>query len=301
VGDPHAQFSRTDYDAQIDYIARTPQIRDVLLSGGDPLILPQRILEDVLRRLRAIPHVEIIRLGTRVPAFLPQRVTPELVSMLRQYHPLWMNIHFNHAKELAPEVAVAVARLADAGIPLGAQTVLLAGINDSPVVIKELVQKLVRHRIRPYYLYQCDLVAGAGHFRTTISKGIEIIESLRGHTSGYAVPTYVVDAPGGGGKIPVMPQYVISQAPGKVVLRNFEGFITTYDEPNDYTGHTSARPEYEMLRQPTGQEGIAGLLAGEGDHIKPQGFDQAHARLEDESKLMSLVSQDVLLHSVSDA
>jgi lysine 2,3-aminomutase len=181
VGDPHAQFSRADYDAQIDYIARTPQIRDVLLSGGDPLILPQRILEDVLRRLRAIPHVEIIRLGTRVPAFLPQRVTPELVSMLRQYHPLWMNIHFNHAKELAPEVAVAVARLADAGIPLGAQTVLLAGINDSPAVIKELVQKLVRHRIRPYYLYPCDLVAGAGHFRTTISKGIEIIESLRAH------------------------------------------------------------------------------------------------------------------------
>ncbi len=154
-----------------------------------------------------------------------------------------MNIHFNHAKEITPEVAKALAMLADAGIPLGAQTVLLAGVNDSVEVMKELVHKLVKNRVRPYYLYQCDLVEGAGHFRTTVSKGIEIIEGLRGHTSGYAIPTYVVDAPGGGGKIPVMPQYLISQAPGRVVLRNFEGFITTYDEPNDYTGHTVARPE----------------------------------------------------------
>ncbi len=300
VGDPHAQFGRSDYDAQIDYIARTPQIRDVLLSGGDPLILPQRVLEDLLRRLRAIPHVEIIRLGTRVPVFMPQRITPDLVAMLRQFHPLWINMHFNHAKELTPEVAEATARLADAGFPLGAQTVLLAGVNDSPAVIKELVQKLVRHRIRPYYLYQCDLVDGAGHFRTTISKGIEIIESLRGHTSGYAIPTYVVDAPGGGGKIPVMPQYVISQAPGKVVLRNFEGFITTYDEPNDYTGHTLARPEREIASQEAGQEGIAGLLSGAGDHIKPAGFDRVHSRLQaDERELISLTPSNRLLHPAS--
>jgi lysine 2,3-aminomutase len=278
VGDPAAQFGRSDYDAQIEYIARTPAIRDVLLSGGDPLILPQKVLEEILRRLRAIPHVEIIRLGSRVPVFLPQRITPELTDMLRQFHPLWLNIHFNHARELTPEVAEAVARLADAGIPLGAQTVLLAGVNDSPEVIKELVQKLVRNRVRPYYLYQCDLAAGAGHFRTTVSKGIEIIESLRGHTSGYAIPTYVVDAPGGGGKIPVMPQYMISQAPGKVVLRNFEGFITTYDEPNDYTGHTAARPERPAASGATGQEGIAGLLAGDAEHIKPQDYDRAHAR-----------------------
>ena len=278
VGDPGAQFSRSDYDAQIDYIARTPQVRDVLLSGGDPLILPQRILEDLLRRLRAIPHVEIIRIGSRVPVFMPQRITPELVAMLRQFHPLWMNLHFNHAKELTPEVAVAVARLADAGIPLGAQTVLLAGINDSVEVMKELFHKLVLNRVRPYYLYQCDLVEGAGHFRTTVSKGIEIIQSLRGHTSGYAIPTYVVDAPGGGGKIPVMPQYMISQAPGKVVLRNFEGFITTYNEPNDYTGHTTARPEQPGQSGEAGQEGVAGLLAGCSDNIKPQGFDQAHQR-----------------------
>ncbi len=281
VGDPSAQFSRADYDRQIDYIARTPQVRDVLLSGGDPLVLPPKILEELLRRLRAIEHVEIIRIGSRVPVFLPQRITPELVAMLRQFHPLWMNIHFNHAKELTPEVAEALARLADAGIPLGAQTVLLAGINDSVAVMKELVHKLVRHRVRPYYLYQCDLVEGAGHFRTTISKGIEIIEGLRGHTSGYAIPTYVVDAPGGGGKIPVMPQYLISQAPGKVVLRNFEGFITTYDEPNDYTGHTVARPERAETSREVEPYSVAGLLSGTGTFIKPEGFDRRHMRLGD--------------------
>ncbi len=278
VGDPSAQFNRGHYDRQIDYIARTPQVRDVLLSGGDPLVLPPKVLEDILRRLRAIEHVEIIRLGSRVPVFMPQRITPELVAVLRQFHPLWMNIHFNHAKELTPEAAEALARLADAGIPLGAQTVLLAGINDSVAVMKELVHKLVRNRVRPYYLYQCDLVAGAGHFRTTVSKGIEIIEGLRGHTSGYAIPTYVVDAPGGGGKIPVMPQYLISQAPGKVVLRNFEGFITTYDEPNDYTGHTAARPETLLPDYQARSQGVHGLLAGAAAHIKPEGFDDTHRR-----------------------
>ncbi len=278
VGDPSAQFSRGDYDRQIEYIAATPQVRDVLLSGGDPLLLPPKVLEDILRRLRAIEHVEIIRIGSRVPVFMPQRITPELTEMLRSFHPLWMNIHFNHAKELTAEVATALARLADAGIPLGAQTVLLAGINDSVEVMRELIHKLVRNRVRPYYLYQCDLVEGAGHFRTTISKGIEIIEGLRGHTSGYAIPTYVVDAPGGGGKIPVMPQYLISQAPGKVVLRNFEGFITTYSEPNDYTGHTVARPERALPHQAAGQEGVFGLLSGASTQIKPEGFDEVHRR-----------------------
>jgi lysine 2,3-aminomutase len=293
VGNPSAQFSRNDYDAQIDYIAHTPQVRDVLLSGGDPLILPQRVLEDLLRRLRAIEHVEIIRIGSRVPVFLPQRITPELVEMLRQFHPLWMNLHLNHAKELTPEVSVALARLADAGIPLGSQTVLLAGINDSVEVMKELMHKLVRNRVRPYYLYQCDLVEGAGHFRTTISKGIEIIEGLRGHTSGYAIPTYVVDAPGGGGKIPVMPQYLISQAPGKVVLRNFEGFITTYNEPNDYTGHTTARPERILPTHGAG-EGISGLLAGAAAHIKPEGFDRTHQRNAAEAARLGEVTWEPL-------
>ncbi|HEX9116617.1 MAG TPA: lysine 2,3-aminomutase [Anaerolineae bacterium] len=286
VGDPAAQFSRSDFDAQIEYIAATPQVRDVLISGGDPLILPQKMLEDLLRRLRAIPHVEIIRLGSRVPVFMPQRITPELVAMLRQFHPLWMNIHFNHAKEITPEVSTALARLADAGIPLGSQTVLLAGVNDDSDVMLELMHKLVLNRVRPYYIYQCDLVEGAGHFRTTVSKGIEIMESLRGHTSGYAVPTYVVDAPGGGGKIPVGPQYLLSQAPGKVVLRNFEGFITTYNEPNDYTGHTVARTERSAAGdrpREAGQEGVAGLLHGRGDFIKPENFDAAHQRLAESS------------------
>jgi lysine 2,3-aminomutase len=281
VGDASHQFSRSDYDRQIAYIAATPAIRDVLLSGGDPLLLPPKVLEDILRRLRAIDHVEIIRIGSRVPVFMPQRITTELVAMLRQFHPLWMNIHFNHAAELTPEVSAALARLADAGLPLGAQTVLLAGVNDSVEVMKELMHKLVRNRVRPYYLYQCDLVEGAGHFRTTVSKGIEIIEGLRGHTSGYAIPTYVVDAPGGGGKIPLMPQYLISQAPGKVVLRNFEGFITTYDEPNDYTGHTVARPERPVPNYEAGARGVYGLLSGAAENIKPQGFDKLHRRNAD--------------------
>ena len=278
VGDAGAQFSRGDYDRQIAYIAATPAIRDVLLSGGDPLLLPQKVLEDILRRLRVIEHVEIIRIGSRVPVFMPQRITPELVDMLRQFHPLWMNIHFNHAAELTPEVSLALACLADAGIPLGGQTVLLAGINDSVEVMKELVHKLVRNRVQPYYLYQCDLVEGAGHFRTTVSKGIEIIEGLRGHTSGYAIPTYVVDAPGGGGKVPVMPQYLISQAPGKVVLRNFEGFITTYDEPSGYTGHTLARPEHPTPAAKAGDEGVRALLSGTAESIKPEGLDRLRRR-----------------------
>lgn len=258
VGDPAAQFSRTDYDAQIEYLERTPAVRDVLLSGGDPLILPPKVLESLLSRLRAIPHIEIIRIGTRVPVFLPQRIDDELVAMLRQFHPLWMNIHFNHAREMAPEVAAACAKLADAGIPLGAQAVLLAGVNDQPAIVKELIHVLVKNRIRPYYLYQCDLVQGAGHFRTPVSKGIEIMEALRGHTSGYAVPTYVVDAPGGGGKIPVMPNYLISQAPGKVILRNYEGMLTTYEEPVDYVPPTPNPLDETML-------GVAGMLSGLGE------------------------------------
>jgi len=286
VGDPSATFSRAEFELQLEYLRRTPQVRDVLLSGGDPLTLAPKILDELLSRLREIPHIEIIRIGSRVPVFLPQRVTPELCAMLEKYHPLWMNIHVNHPNEITAELEQACNLLSHAGIPLGNQSVLLAGVNDCVHIQRRLVQDLVRIRVRPYYLYQCDLVKGAGHFRTTIAKGIEIIEGLRGHTSGYAIPTYVVDAPGGGGKIPVMPQYLISQAPGKVVLRNFEGFITTYDEPNDYTGHTMARP----ARQPAGassgpatgagagQSGVHGLLTGAARAIKPEGFDRVHAR-----------------------
>lgn len=234
VGSPTLNFSQADFDRQIDYLQRTPQVRDVLLSGGDPLVIAPKILEQVLTRLRAIAHIEIIRIGTRVPIFLPQRIDDALCAMLRRFHPLWMNVHINHVKEITPEVARALAMLADAGIPLGNQSVLLAGVNDSLEAQKALVHALVRNRVRPYYLYQCDLVQGAGHFRTTVSRGIEIIEGLRGHTSGYAVPTFVIDAPGGGGKVPVMPQYVISQAPGSVTVRNYENNVYTYLEPTDY-------------------------------------------------------------------
>ena len=279
VGDASANFSRKEHQAQIDYIRNTPQVRDVLLSGGDPLTMTPKMLDALLADLRAIPHVEVVRIGSRVPVFLPQRITDEFCQMIRKYHPFWINIHVNHPKEITPELRQACARMADAGIPLGNQSVLLAGINDSVHIQRHLVHELVKMRVRPYYLYQCDLVEGAGHFRTTVSKGIEIIEGLRGHTSGYAVPTYVVDAPGGGGKIPVMPNYVLSMAPGKVVLRNYEGFITTYSEPTDYDPLEVKRLEREVPRRPeAGQEGLTRLLEGRQMAIQPQGFDATHAR-----------------------
>ena len=279
VGDASANFSRSEREAQLDYIRRTPQVRDVLLSGGDPLTMSPRLLDGLLADLRAIPHVEIIRIGSRVPVFLPQRINEKFAEMIRKYHPLWINIHVNHPKEITPDLREACARMADAGIPLGNQSVLLAGVNDSIHIQRLLVHELVKMRVRPYYLYQCDLVEGAGHFRTTVAKGIEIIEGLRGHTSGYAVPTYVVDAPGGGGKIPVMPNYVISQAPGKVVLRNYEGFITTYTEPLDYDPLEIKYLEKQLARRTeAGQEGISRLLEGRGWAIRPQGFDATHAR-----------------------
>jgi lysine 2,3-aminomutase len=279
VGDPSANFSRQEHQAQIDYIARTPQIRDVLLSGGDPLTITPKVLDRLLGELRAIPHVEIIRIGSRVPVFLPQRIDDEFCQMIRKYHPFWINIHVNHPREITPELRAACARLADAGIPLGNQSVLLAGVNDSVHIQRMLVHELVKMRVRPYYLYQCDLVEGAGHFRTSVAKGIEIIEGLRGHTSGYAVPTYCVDAPGGGGKIPVMPNYLISMAPGKVVLRNYEGYITTYSEPLDYDPLEIRYLEQQVPRRPEpGQEGVANLLEGRQMAIRPAGFDATHAR-----------------------
>ena len=292
VGDPSATFSRAEFEMQIDYLKRTPQVRDVLLSGGDPLVLAPRILEEILSRLREIPHIEIIRIGSRVPVFLPMRITDELTSMLEKYHPLWINIHVNHSNEITAELAEACDRLSHAGIPLGNQSVLLAGVNDNVHIQRQLVHDLVRIRVRPYYLYQCDLVEGAGHFRTPVAKGIEIMEGLRGHTSGYAVPTYVIDAPGGGGKIPVMPNYLLSLSDHKVVLRNFEGFITTYEEPLDYLPSDAARPKTRRLEP--GQEGITGLLEGDQMFIKPENFDELHDRggmphrLKDERKWVPL-------------
>ena len=221
-------------DVAIEYIRSHPEVRDVLLSGGDALLVSDERLEYIIKKLRAIPHVEIVRIGSRTPVVLPQRITPGLCDMLKKYHPIWLNTHFNHPNEITAESAAACARLADAGIPLGNQSVLLAGVNDCVHVMKKLVNELVKIRVRPYYIYQCDLSMGLEHFRTPVSKGIEIIEALRGHTSGFCVPTFVVDAPGGGGKTPVMPNYVISQSPHKVILRNYEPVITTYTEPEHY-------------------------------------------------------------------
>ncbi len=250
----------------IDYIARTPQVRDVLLSGGDALMVSDAKLESIIQRLRAIPHVEIIRIGSRTPVVCPQRITDNLVNMLKKYHPIWLNTHFNHPNEVTPEAIAACEKLANAGIPLGNQSVLLRGVNDCVNIMRRLVHLLVRMRVRPYYIYQCDLSMGLEHFRTPVSKGIEIIEGLRGHTSGYAVPTFVVDAPGGGGKTPVMPNYVISQSPGRVVLRNFEGVITTYTEPSEYHNECSCQD----CRENKKVEGVASLLQGQRLSIEPE-------------------------------
>jgi lysine 2,3-aminomutase len=237
VGDVQTQHcNRAHWERALAYIKAHPEIRDVLISGGDPLTMADDQLEWLLSRLRRISHVELIRLGTKVPAVLPQRITPALTRMLKRYHPLWLSLHFTHPEELTPETAQACTRLADAGIPLGSQTVLLAGINDQVETMTRLVHGLVKIRVRPYYLYQCDPIIGSSHFRTPVMKGIEIIQGLRGHTTGYAVPTYVIDAPGGGGKIPLLPEYVVGREGQDLVLRNYEG--KTYRYP-DYCGAES--------------------------------------------------------------
>ena len=225
------QELHTDFEQAFAYLEKHTEIRDVLLSGGDALLLSDDKLEGLLKRLRAIRHIEFLRIGTRVPIFLPQRITPELCAMLKKYHPLWMSVHVNHAKELTTEVRDALGRLADAGIPLGNQSVLLAGVNDNLETMKDLVHKLLLCRVRPYYLYQCDLIRGSSHLRTSVAKGVEIIEGLRGFTSGYAIPQFVIDAPGGGGKVPINPGYVLYHDKEKVVIRNFEGKIFEYPEP----------------------------------------------------------------------
>jgi lysine 2,3-aminomutase len=226
-----------DYQEQLDYIRKHPEVRDVLFSGGDPLLLSDSKLEGLLKALRDIPHVEFIRIGSRIPIFLPQRITSDLCEMLKQFHPLFMSVHANHPRELTTEVKEALSRLADAGIPLGNQSVLLRGVNDSVPVMKALIHKLLMCRVRPYYLYQCDLISGSAHLRTSVRKGLEIMRGLRGHTTGYAVPQYVIDAPGGGGKVPINPEYILSHNNERVVIRNFEGRVFEYpevaDEPED--------------------------------------------------------------------
>jgi len=232
MGHERLYASRSRIDRALEYIRTTPAIRDVLLSGGDPLVLGDERLAWILQRLRQIPHVEIVRIGTKVPAVLPQRITPQLVRMLRKYHPLWMSLHFVHPDECTEEAYQACARLADAGIPLGSQTVLLKGINDTVETMSTLVHHLLKMRVRPYYLYQCDPISGSSHFRTTVEKGLDIIRGMRGFTSGYAIPTYVIDAPGGGGKIPLMPDYVVGQNVDGLVLRNYMGNIYRYPNPS---------------------------------------------------------------------
>lgn len=230
VGHGRLFFNRRRLEQALDYIRRTPSIRDVLLSGGDPLTLGDARLEWLLKRLRQIKHVEIIRIGTKIPAVLPQRITPQLVKILRRYHPLWMSLHFTHPDECTPEAYRACQRLADAGIPLGSQTVLLRGINDSVDVMRDLVHHLLKMRVRPYYLYQCDPITGSSHFRTSVDKGLEIIRGLRGFTTGYGIPTYVIDAPGGGGKIPLMPDYCQGRDGDSIVLRNYEEKLYRYPD-----------------------------------------------------------------------
>jgi len=257
-------------ETAIDHIAKTPTIRDVLLSGGDAMLLPDDSLEYIIKRLRAIPHVEIIRFGSRLPVVLPQRITDDLCNMLKKYHPIWVNTHFNHPNEITADAIAACERLANAGVPLGNQSVLLAGVNDCVHVMKELVQNLVKIRVRPYYIYQCDLSRGLSHFRTPVAKGIEIIEGLRGHTSGFSVPTFVVDAPGGGGKIPVMPNYLVSHGTHKVILRNYEGVITTYTEPKTYEHKCQCLAcKGEKAAE---YEGIASLMNDQRLALEPEGL-----------------------------
>ncbi|MDR0570778.1 MAG: lysine 2,3-aminomutase [Clostridiales Family XIII bacterium] len=268
AGEHDGARSKEDIEKCLEYIRKTPVVRDVLLSGGDCLCVSDEFLEYVISELRKIPHVEIVRLGSRTPVVMPMRITDNLVNMLKKYHPIWLNTHFNHPKEMTPEAQEAVRKLADAGIPLGNQSVLLRGLNDCPHIMRDLVHVLVKNRVRPYYIYQCDLSLGIEHFRTKVSKGIEIIEGLRGHTSGFAVPTFVVDAPGGGGKTPVMPQYVISHTPKKVVLRNYEGVITSYTEPKHMEDipctcdYCTGKKKYEY-------EGVAAISVTDKLSIEP--------------------------------
>jgi len=230
VGDP-SKIPMSQLESAFRYLEQHTEIRDVILSGGDPLLLSDRRIEDILKRLRAIPHLEVLRIGSRIPCHLPERITPELCGILKKYHPLYINTHFNHPDELTPAAVKGLGLLADAGIPLGCQTVLLKGVNDDPAVMKVLMQRLLAARVRPYYIYMCDQVAGAEHFRTTVEKGLEIIKALRGWTSGLAVPHFVIDAPGGGGKIPLLPEYVVKLTDREVVLRNYAGKLYRYKQP----------------------------------------------------------------------
>ncbi len=287
VGDHERIPGFEELQEALDYIREHPEVRDVLISGGDPLMLSDDSLDRLLAAVSDIPHVEIIRIGSRMPVVLPYRITDDLIAVLRKYKPVFLNTHFNHPREVTRSAMNALEKLADAGVVLGNQSVLLAGVNDCPRILKSLFQKMLQNRVRPYYLYQCDLSEGLSHFRTPVGKGIEIMESLIGHTSGLAVPTYVIDAPGGGGKIPVMPQYLISWSTNKVVLRNYEGVITTYKEPDSYEPWFCDREcgECDLLLNLEGAAetdpiGIQQLLADHDETISftPSGNDRMERR-----------------------
>ncbi len=279
AGQTDTERDSSTIDAVIKYIEEHEEIRDVLLSGGDPLTVSDKVLENIISRLQAIDHVEIVRLGSRTPCVLPQRITPELCDMLKKHHPIWLNTHFNHPKEITPEAKAAVERLADAGIPVGNQSVLLKGINDCPTIMKKLVHELVKIRCRPYYYYQCDMSRGIEHFRTSVAKGVEIQEALRGHTSGYAVPLFIVDAPGGGGKIPLSPNYFVSMSDKRIVLRNYEGGTFQYPEPKDRV--SVCPPTCKMCKDYSNiesTEGVAGVLSGKKFALIPEGNARAERR-----------------------
>lgn len=303
VGDKDQIPKKKEIIQGLEYIKRNTTVRDVLLSGGDPFMLSDEYLDWILTEVKKIPHVEVVRIGTRVPVVLPYRITPNLLNILKKHSPLWINTHFNHPREFSRASLTALASLADAGIPLGNQTVLLAGVNDCVFIMKKLMHKLVQNRVRPYYLYQCDLSTGLSHFRTPISKGIEVIESLRGHTSGFAVPTFVVDAPGGGGKIPLMPQYQLSSSPNKVVLRNFEGVITTYEEPRDYDYrqcdldcHSCKLFLKADMQANSSPVGIKKLLADFDDEISliPHGTERMEKRIAEDAIIQ--IGRTILQH-----
>jgi len=266
VGFDDQHLSREQIQKCMDYIREHSEVRDVLLSGGDPLVLSDDNLEEILAELRTIDHVEIIRIGTRMPVVLPMRITDDLVRMIKKYQPVYVNTHFNHYKEITAEAKEACERLADGGIPVGNQSVLLRDVNDCPRIMKKLVQELLMIRVKPYYIYQCDMSQGIGHFRTSVARGMEIIENLRGHTSGMAVPTYVVDAPGGGGKIPVMPSYLLSYSDKRVILRNYEGSITTYTQPENIYSDCWCELCREAKYEP---DGVARMLEGEQAFADP--------------------------------
>ncbi|MCR4426246.1 MAG: lysine 2,3-aminomutase [Firmicutes bacterium] len=275
AGHTDSALSRDELERGIEYIRNTPAVRDVLVSGGDALSLSDEAIDFILGELRSIPHVEIIRLGTRVPVVMPQRITPELCAVIKKHHPVWLNTHFNHPKEVTPESRRACEMLADAGVPLGNQSVLLRGVNDCAHIMTKLVHELVRMRVRPYYIYQCDMSVGIEHFRTSVGRGIEIMEKLRGHTSGLAVPTYVIDAPGGGGKIPIGPQYIISQTDTRIILRNYEGVITAYTEPDNNQSHClecglCGKAEHK----PATSDGVAAVMDGTVSSLEPLGLER---------------------------